>query len=431
MRPKGVLSLPRLFRKALGATVVLWSLLPSAYGQEPLAGGEVAEPELTIGCLYPLTGPMGFFGRDADVAIGMALDQLQHLNQQYINAGEPKLYPRLKVLLEDSKGKRHRSATLARQLVEEQGADILCGVVYSSIALEISAYAEQQKMLFIGAGHSSSRLTQAPVNPWYFRVNNDSRQSMRAGARYLKEMKSEQPWTTLAYVGPDYDYGHRALEDLLEGLEDLEVPFEISGEYYPKLSEPDYSTYIQALLSSPPDIVICNFFGDDFANFVRQAHLQGLLEVSRLANFDTGGGYSIIAALGNDLPPGVILSGHHHNNWPDTPRNREFVAEFYRRSGRYPNFMAESAYAAILAVAEAWRQAEKTDAEGMRLALEGLKLSLPEDPPGFQSWIDPISHQIMQVTAIGESLPNEDYPPAKRMLGNWKIYMPEIHPLTP
>lgn len=273
MKPNGVFNLPHLFRNALGTTIVLWSLLSSAYGQEQLTREELTEPELTIGCLYPLTGPMGFFGRDADVAIGMAIDRLQHLNKQQINSGAHRLYPRLKVLLEDSKGKRHRSATLARQLVEEQGVDILCGVVYSSIALEISAYAERQKMLFIGAGHTSSRLTQAPVNPWYFRVNNDSRQSMRAGARYLKEMQSEDPWTTLAYVGPDYDYGHQALEDLLEGLKALEVPFKLSGEYYPKLSEPDYSAYIEALLISPPDIVVCNFFGDDFANFVRQAHL--------------------------------------------------------------------------------------------------------------------------------------------------------------
>lgn len=428
MKPRSVLNLPQFFRKAFGSTLVLWSLVPPAYGLELLAGEELAEPELTIGCLYPLTGPMGFFGRDADVAIGMALDHLQNLNKQYINAGETRLYPRLSVLLEDSKGKRHRSMTLARQLVEEQGVDILCGVVYSSIALEISAYAERQKMLFIGAGHTSSRLTQTPVNPWYFRVNNDSRQSMRAGARYLKEMQSETPWTTLAYVGPDYDYGHQALEDLLEGLEALEVPFEISAEYYPKLSEPDYSAYIEALLLSPPDIVVCNFFGDDFANFVRQAHLQGLLEVSQLANFDTGGGYSVMAALGNDLPPGVILAGHHHNNWPDTPGNREFVGEFYRRSGRYPNFMAESSYSVVMAVAEAWRKAETMDAEGIRQSLEGLKLSLPEDPPGFQSWIDPVSHQVMQVIAIGESIPNDDYPPATRMLGNWKIYKPELEP---
>lgn len=410
--------------KPMAMFILLWSLSPLVYGQKL----QPKEPQLEVGCLYPLTGPMGFFGRDAGVAIQMALDRLEQLNQEYLKTDNPKLYPRLKVFLEDSKGKRHRSLTLAQQLVEEQGVDILCGVVYSSIAHEISAYAEQQKMLFIGAGHSSSRLTREPVNPWYFRVNNDSRQSMRVGARYLKEMRSERAWSTLAYVGPDYDYGHQAFDDLVEGLEELGVPFKITGEYFPKLWEPDYSSYIEALLASPPDIIICNFFGDDFANFLRQAHLQGLLEVSLLANFDTGGGYDVLAALGNDLPPGVILSGQHHNNWPDTPRNRAFVTEFYRRSGRYPNFIAQSGYAAILAIAEAWRQAETTDAEGIRKSLEGLKLSLPEDPPGFQSWIDPDSHQIMQVIAIGESVPNEEFPPAKRMLGNWKIYLPEQRP---
>lgn len=234
MSPVGVRKVPQFLGTALATAMALcWPLL-SACGQEPRAGDVSSEPQLTVGCLYPLTGPMGLFGRDADVAIGMALDRLQKMNQQYRDAGESRLYPRLKVFLEDSKGKRHRSATLARQLVEEQGVQILCGVVYSSIALEISAFAQQEQMLFIGAGHSSSRLTQEPVNPWYFRVNNDSRQSMRAGALYLQEMLAEQPWETLAYVGPDYDYGHQALEDLVEGLRDLDVPFRITGGVLPK-----------------------------------------------------------------------------------------------------------------------------------------------------------------------------------------------------
>ena len=51
-----------------------------------------------------------------------------------------------------------------------------------------------------------------------------------------------------------------------------------------------------------------------------------------------------------------------------------------------------------------------------------MKIQLPEDPPGFTSYIDPTTHQIVQVQAIGTTVKNDKFPPAKYMLGNFKIY---------
>ncbi|MGZ8447601.1 MAG: ABC transporter substrate-binding protein, partial [Candidatus Deferrimicrobiaceae bacterium] len=50
---------------------------------------------------------------------------------------------------------------------------------------------------------------------------------------------------------------------------------------------------------------------------------------------------------------------------------------------------------------------------------------LPEDPEGFMSYMRPIDHQIVQVQAIGETVPNKKYPPATMMLGNWRIFKAE------
>jgi branched-chain amino acid transport system substrate-binding protein len=59
-------------------------------------------------------------------------------------------------------------------------------------------------------------------------------------------------------------------------------------------------------------------------------------------------------------------------------------------------------------------------------ALEGLRLKLPKDPDGFESYIDPATHQIVQVHAIGMVERNLDFPPATAMLGNWKVYPAEM-----
>ena len=74
------------------------------------------------------------------------------------------------------------------------------------------------------------------------------------------------------------------------------------------------------------------------------------------------------------------------------------------------------------------------DLEGIERAFEQLSLTTPEDPPGFQSSMDPVTHQIRQVMAIGETVKDPRYPPAKVMLGNWRIYYPsdfeQVHPVT-
>ncbi|MBR9885976.1 MAG: ABC transporter substrate-binding protein, partial [Oceanospirillales bacterium] len=62
--------------------------------------------------------------------------------------------------------------------------------------------------------------------------------------------------------------------------------------------------------------------------------------------------------------------------------------------------------------------------EALIAALEGMKIKLPEDPDGFTSTIDPVTHQIQQVMAVGETVENRAYPPARVMLGNWRVYYP-------
>jgi branched-chain amino acid transport system substrate-binding protein len=121
-----------------------------------------------------------------------------------------------------------------------------------------------------------------------------------------------------------------------------------------------------------------------------------------------------------------VLSARHHNNWPDTTRNRKFMADFFAAEGRYPTYAAEGAYAGILAIARAVGKAGKPfDVEKVVGALEGLCLELPEDPPGFASCIDRETHQIAQAQAIGEVVVDTRFPPARVMLGRWRVYPAE------
>jgi branched-chain amino acid transport system substrate-binding protein len=382
-------------------------------------GAPAAEADVTVGCMFPMTGRSGIYGRDSVGGIRVALERLAQ--------DRPARAPRLRVLVEDDRSKASYAARIAEDFVRRDGARFVCGVVSSGVGQAVSRFAAENDVIFVGTDHASSRLTIEELHRRYFRVSNDSYASMAAGARYLAELRRREPWQRIAFIGADYDYGHVSLEDLRTSLDALGAGYELVAELWPKLYEPDYSQYIRALQAAKPDIVVAALWGGDFTAFLKQAAATGFFEHARLANFDTGGNYDVMVELGSAPPPGLILSARHHNNWPDTPLNRWFVTTFHALEGRYPTYAAEGAYSGIMAIASAVARAGGArSTDRLVEALEGLTLELPEDPPGFRSRIDPATHQIAQAQAVGEVVPDASFPPAQVMLGRWSVYPAEL-----
>lgn len=399
--------------------------LPVLAGARFELGAPAGEADVTIGCMFPMTGRSAIYGRDSVGGIRVALERLA----QRATAGRG---VRLRVLVEDDRSKAAHAVQLAQDYLRRDGARFICGVVSSGVAQAVSRFAASQDVIFVGTDHASSRLTVEDLHRRYFRVSNDTYASMAAGARYLADLRGRHPWKRLAFVGADYDYGHVSLQDLRSGLDQLAVKYDLVATLWPKLYEPDYSQVIKVLQETRPDVVVTALWGGDFIAFLKQATASGLLESARLANFDTGGNYDVMVALGDSPPPGLILSARHHNNWPDTPLNRWFVQAFHRLEGRFPTYAAEGAYSGIMAIAEAvQRGGARATTDQLVRALEGLRLELPEDPPGYTSTIDPETHQVAQAQAIGEVVPNAAFPPAKVMLGNWVSYPAEALKPTP
>jgi len=382
-------------------------------------GASAEEADVTVGCMYPMTGRSAIYGRDSVAGIRLALDALA---KGTLGAHPPKL----RVIVEDDRSKASFAVRMAEDFVARDHARFFCGMVSSGVAQAVNEVASAHSVIMIGTDHASSRFTIDALSPNYFRVTNDSWASNAAGARYLAELKKKSGWKRIAFIGPDYDYGHVSWADLKENLRLLGVESEVVGEFWPRLYEPDYSAYIDALIAAKPDVVVTALWGGDFIAFLRQAASTSFFAHTRLANFDTGGNFDVMVALGAQPPPGLILSARHHNNWPQTEANRAFVAAFHDMEGRYPTYAAAGSYAGIMAIASAVIAAGPTAPASAYIGeLEHLKLHLPKDPDGFASYIDAETHQIVQPLAIGEPVPDTSFPPARVMLGGWRVYPAE------
>ncbi|MCA1960321.1 MAG: ABC transporter substrate-binding protein [Desulfomonile sp.] len=379
---------------------------------------QAQEKVIKIGALYPMTGRAGVYGLDSVDAAEMAIAEINE-------KGGVKGY-KLELINTDDKAKPDYAVRVAKRYIDEDKVHFLFGVVSSAVGLAVTEVSKQNKKIFIGTDHASTQLTADKKQPYYFRVSNNTFQSMAAGALYLKELQGTKKWETIAYIGPDYAYGHDQWNELKYNLDRFGVKHKVVGEYWPKLFAPDYTAFVTSILKDKPDILVSGLWGGDTVAFIKQATPYALFEKTLFFSPDAGGNYELMSATGAELPTGLVLSARHHNNWPDTAANKEYVEKFFKRTGRYPTYAAEGAYAGILAIAQAVEKVgNPDDTEALVKALEGMKIKLPEDPEGFESYIDPETHQIVQVQAIGVTEPNDKFPPAKRMLGSWKVYKAE------
>lgn len=402
--------------RLLAATLLVWPLA----GQARIEFGAAArDADATVGCMFPLAGRAAIYGRDSIAGMKLALADLA-------DELPAAVLPKLRILVEDDRSKVSVATRIAEHFIDRDKVRFLCGIVSSGVAQAVSRVSRQRRVIMVGTDHASSRLTIEDFHRHYFRVSNDTWTSMAAGARYLAELQKKSGWKRLAFIGPDYDYGHVAWHDLEAALAALGVAYETAGHLWPRLYEPDYTAHIAELAAAKPDVIVTALWGGDFIAFLKQALAAGLLDQARLANFDTGGNFDVLVSLGEQAPAGLILSARHHNNWPDTARNRKFVNDFFALEGRFPTYAAEGAYAGIMAIGRALALAgRRADDEQLIRTLEGLHLALPEDPDGHVSHIDPDTHQILQTQAIGEVVPNAAYAPAKVMLGRWVVYRAE------
>lgn len=373
---------------------------------------------IRIGAMYPMTGRAGLYGKDSVAAAELAINEI---NSKGGVAGY-----KFDATFTDSKAKPAYAVRVAKRYITEDKVHFLFGVVSSGVGLAVTEVSKQNKKIFIGTDHASTRLNVDNFQPYYFRVSNNTFQSMAAGALYLKELKESKKWEKLAFIGPDYAYGHSQVDELKYNLERFGVSYKMVGEYFPKIFAPDYTNFVTSIMRDKPDILISGFWGGDTVAFIKQAQAYGLFKKILYFHPDAGGNYELMSAMGDELPEGLILSARHHNNWPDTALNRNYVSKFKDLTGRFPTYAAEGAYAGIYAIAKAVEKVgNPDDTEALVKALKGLKIQLPEDPEGFTSYIDPETHQIVQTQAIGVTTANDQFPPAKRMLSDWKTYKAE------
>ena len=373
-------------------------------------GISYASDTIKIGAMYPLSGRASLFGKDSQVAAEIAVEEV---NQ----AGGVLGGKKFELLMTDSRANPQESVKIAERYITRDKVNFLYGIVSSGVGLAVTEVAKKHKTILMTTDCSSTRLTMEKFHKYYFRVAINSLQAQRAAAR----LAQYKPWTKYYVVGADYEGPHSCWDSFWAELKRLRPDVELVGEGWPKLFEPDYSSYITAAMATKPDVLFMALWGGDAIAFLKQAQSYRLFQKMDFMATEIGGDYGVLAGLGKALPDGLMMSARYQPYFPKTELNETFVAKFKKKSGRYPGYAAEGAYVGVKILAKAIKKAGSLDTEKLIKALEGLEIVTPGDPAGYKSVIRPLTHQLSRNHAIGFTMKSDAYPPAKSILGNFFV----------
>ena len=284
----------------------------------------------------------------------------------------------IEVVSRDSRGKPDEAARMTRDLVNNEGCEIVLNAEASGASFAVNETVRDIRRFCIHSVSETSSLTADPKNriPWVFRAARQGIHDAVGGGLYAAEVSKQKGLKRWATCSPDYAYGRDNTAEFMEYARLFADDIEVTTQTWPKLFQPDYTENITALLNTQPDAVYSCLWGGDLVAFFDQASLYGLFDQFEAFAVNLSD-YPVISAIQN-LPEGIHGGSRYHKDIPDTEANEAWYAAYMAESNILPTNWAWQADTAMRFIIEALKETGgDTDSEKLAAATAGRTIDSP------------------------------------------------------
>lgn len=316
---------------------------------------------------------------------------------------------KLELIARDSKGKPDEAARVTRDLVNNEGCQIIFDAEASSGAFAVHEVARDLGFLCIHTNSETSSLTADPKQfiPTTFRSARQGIHDAVGGGAYAARVAKEKGLKRWMSCSPDYAYGRDSTATFMEYAKHFYNEIELVDQAWPKLFQPDYTEVVTKILSSSPQAMYSALWGGDLVAFTEQATLYGLFQ--QVETFATNlGDYPILTAV-KQLPEGVHCGNRYNKHVPPTDENAAWHDAYVKRfNGRPTNWSWENGAAALFLIA-AMREVGDVDAKKLAEAMEDMTIDVPFGVDGKMTMRGSDHTVINYAVGYGLSVPQEPY----------------------
>jgi branched-chain amino acid transport system substrate-binding protein len=317
---------------------------------------------------------------------------------------------KIELVVRDSKGQPQEAAKVTRDLINNDGCQIIIDGEASSGAFAVHEVIREIGVLCIHTNSETSSLTADPKLhiPTAFRTARQGIHDAIGGGDYaarISKAKGLKKWVTCS---PDYAYGRANTAEFMEYAKHFDPAIQVIEESWPKLFQPDYTEVVTKVLNAKADAMYSALWGGDLVAFIDQGNLYGVFE--KLTCFMVNlGDYGVVDEV-KQFPPGVHSGGRYNRTVPPTPENQAWYEEYVKANKAKPtNWSWENAVAAQMVV-EALK-ATNGDTNGKKLAevVKGMKIKSPFGVDGTVTMRAEDHTLVNYVIGYGLSQPKDPY----------------------
>jgi len=355
------------------------------------AGGSTGgsgDAGVTLGALYPLTGPYGGLAQLMRQGNNLAVAQLNENGG--INGEE------VEIVGEDTQADPQTGNQKARKLVEDDDADALFGAISSAVGAAVADYAAEVDVPYYPVV-AADQVTGENCRRTTFRYTTRATQMATSGAPWAVDRFGTNFWIHNA----DYLWGNSvaaAWEREAQTAGDINVV----GSTTSQLGASDFSSYISEIAASDAEWVLTGLNGGDAVNFLKQAQSYGLKSNTTIVS--PVNSFQFIRRAAGEAAIGTFASIRYFEGF-DSEVNQQFVSDFTDMHDSAPDAFAHDGWTNVRMYALAAEQAGSTDTDGIVDAQPDIEFEAPMGTTRYRE----CDHQAIHPVSIGEIVEPADY----------------------
>jgi branched-chain amino acid transport system substrate-binding protein len=358
---------------------------------------QAAEP-YNLGVDLAITGTGALYCKDGVDAVKLAVKEI---NAQGGFLGK---HP-IEVFVRDTHTKPDVAVREARDLILRDKVRCILGTYSSACAVAIKPVAEEYKVLHIPAISNSENITKVNFSPYTYQVVPNSYMQAKAVVVGVAELAKKKGWKNYITIASDYEWGRSTQNNTVALLKQLAPDLKLQKEFWPRLGETQFTSYITAIMGQKPDFVIGSVASKDNAAWMKQAKAYGFFE--KIPYPGSLISVSELITQSKSITRGLIgLCRAPFFAHLDVPMMANFVENFKSTYGRYPSDWAVMEYDAVYVLKQGIEKAGSIDTDKVKDALKGATVDTTRGQLSFRK----IDNQLSCSSYIGVVADDPKYP---------------------
>jgi len=356
-----------------------------------------AEP-YHLGVNLAITGTGALYCKDGVDAIKLAVDEING------KGGFLGKHP-IKLFIRDSHTKPDIAVRETKDLILRDKVRTILGTYSSACAAAIKPVAQEYKVLHIPAISNSENITKVNFSPYTYQVVPNSYMQAKAVVLGVAELAKKKGWKNYMTIASDYEWGRSTQNNTVELLKQMAPELKLKKEFWPRLGETQFTSYITAIMGQKPDFVIGSIASKDNVAWMKQAKAYGFFD--KIPYPGSLISVSELILQGKTITRGLVgLNRAPFFAHMDVPMMADFVKNFKAKHNRYPSDWAVMEYDAVYVLKQGIEKAASIDSEKVKDALKSATVDTTRGRLFFRA----IDNQLSCSSYIGVVADDPAYP---------------------